>query len=827
MSKMSSVASPPKPARVGREGGLVLNDGADLRGLSFGRGLSSHHCSNSRQSPSDHFQTSRHEASQSSSSSDFNLPSSKKQKQKHVKVESLIETPSEAEKIQIKVPPNTMSSIHPESGHSAHPSLIVSTIGPSDAGYPCAQDNKTTELRRLKQELLAANSKIALQEQELAHTRVIKHTLDQALGSPSEADFGDREITEQTIAHLQSAFNASNHPFGQFQDAWNVQDDSQSDISDALSAGAYNRARGLWNQHSHLSSGMNTIEPSFDKQYDDSAQTSNSMTHDPTRLWGGSTHPAFATHGPLHTHRVLSGPLAGTYGFYSRSPDEQARFLQGPNTGARGSATQSNRGGTFVPSPSTLCSSFVSRPPSEAAPESPSLPTARSSSAFPPIGIYSMPSFHTRPVATALSPTATEFTTTITAGTPWATSLGGGSSLQTYVSPLEPLNYRRLLDKNVSCDWKYIVDKIVCNNDQQASIFLQQKLKVGMTEQKYDIVDAIVSKAYSLMINRFGNFLVQRCFEHGSPEQVVAIANAIRGHTLNLSMDPFGCHVIQKAFDCVPEEHKAVMVHELLCRIPETVIHRYACHVWQKLFELRWSGAPPQVMAKVNEALRGMWHEVALGETGSLVVQNIFENCVEEEKRLAIEEVLGKVDVLAHGQFGNWCIQHICEHGAPHDKGRAIEHVLHFAVDYSMDQFASKIVEKCLKIGGSEFLDRYLSRVCIGRADRPRMPLIDIAGDQYGNYLIQWILMNAATHQREIVASHIRKHMVSLRGSKFGSRVAMLCCNPSHATRPGPGTGMHVGRFNQFNEERFPSNGPSGGRLNRGNQWGSAYTPFR
>jgi hypothetical protein len=35
----------------------------------------------------------------------------------------------------------------------------------------------TVELLRLKQELLAANSKIALQEQELAQTRVIKHTL--------------------------------------------------------------------------------------------------------------------------------------------------------------------------------------------------------------------------------------------------------------------------------------------------------------------------------------------------------------------------------------------------------------------------------------------------------------------------------------------------------------------------------------------------------------------------------------------------------------------------------------------------------------------------
>lgn len=141
-----------------------------------------------------------------------------------------------------------------------------------------------------------------------------------------------------------------------------------------------------------------------------------------------------------------------------------------------------------------------------------------------------------------------------------------------------------------------------------------------------------MSQAYPLMVNRFGNFLVQRCFEHGTPEQVVAIANAIKGNTLSLSMDAFGCHVIQKAFDCVPEEHKAMMVHELLRRIPETVIHRYACHVWQKLFELRWNNEPPQIMTKVNEALRGMWHEVALGETGSLVVQNIFENCVEDEK---------------------------------------------------------------------------------------------------------------------------------------------------------------------------------------------------
>ncbi|KAL4903542.1 hypothetical protein BDW74DRAFT_41464 [Aspergillus multicolor] len=685
-------------------------------------------------------------------------------------------------------------------------------------------DPDASELLRLKQELQAANSKIALQEQELAQTRVIKHTLDQALGPPSEADFNGRDISEQTICNLQSAFNASIPTSHLLQDGWNTQEDSQSDISDALSAGAYNRARGFWGPPAQQVYGVGL---NADKTYVDNnlSLPGTSFGQDSSRFWGPSpTAPAIPATNSFQPHRVLSGPSTAPCSFDGPFSEDQGRCLQSSGFGPRPPTAQPTRIGSCFPGAGSPWGTFA---PSSADSQGSRSPPSKPNSTYQHVGLYPLPPYHQRAVAPPLSPTATEFSTPSGNSVPWATSSVGGNSIQTYISPLEPLNYRRLLDKNVSCDWKYIVDKIVCNNDQQASIFLQQKLKVGTTEQKFDIIEAIIQQAYSLMVNRFGNFLVQRCFEHGIPEQIIAIANAIKGNTLSLSMDPFGCHVVQKAFDCVPEEHKAVMVHELLRRIPETVIHRYACHVWQKLFELRWSGEPPQIMAKVNEALRGMWHEVALGETGSLVVQNIFENCVEDEKRPAIEEVLAKIDVLAHGQFGNWCIQHICEHGAPHDKSRAIEHIILWAVDYSMDQFASKIVEKCLKIGGSEFLDRYLSRVCTGRTDRPRMPLIDIAGDQYGNYLVQWILMNAAPHQRELVATHIRKHMVSLRGSKFGSRVAMLCCNLSHTTRPGPGTGVQIGRFNNFNDDRFQAPNQHGGRFSRGNQWNPSYPPFR
>ncbi|KAF5867223.1 hypothetical protein ETB97_004144 [Aspergillus alliaceus] len=646
MSLLSS-GSPTVGRRV--QAKALSNNG---RKISFGREASSHKHLHASSSPPDPLISSKLGNFQPSVSEDNDVPTNKKQKLEHSKPISLARD-SEMEKLLTRLSPkpqtpgiklSTSQTSHDRQKHTLEscceslgglsgtnkstsflPLASISEPVPlfsQDLAPLDATDTDTSEVLRLKKELFAANSKIALQEQELAQTRVIKQTLDQALGPPSEADFNGREVTEQTISNLQNAFNASNPTFSQLQDGWSGQDDSQSDVSEALSAGAYSRSRGFWITPIQQGFSMNIATPATEKTYSDPMSVpNNSFNQDLSRSWGNPPpNTGVSGNTTFHSQRVFSGPLNGTCDF----------------------------------------------------------------------------------------------------------------------------------------DARLSVDKIVCNNDQQASIFLQQKLKVGTSEQKYEIIEAIVHQAYPLMINRFGNFLVQRCFEHGTSEQIAAIANAIKGNTLSLSMDPFGCHVIQKAFDCVPEEHKAVMVHELLRRIPETVIHRYACHVWQKLFELRWSGEPPQIMAKVNEALRGMWHEVALGETGSLVVQNIFENCVEDEKRPAIEEVLAKVDLLAHGQFGNWCIQHICEHGASHDKNRAIEHILLWAVDYSMDQFASKIVEKCLKIGGSEFLDRYLTRVCTGRTDRPRMPLIDIAGDQYGNYLIQWILMNAAPHQRELVASHIR-----------------------------------------------------------------------
>ena len=497
------------------------------------------------------------------------------------------------------------------------------------------------EVLRLKIELERARGKIARMDQELTQTRITKHTIEQAIGGTSESEFlpmGQPGIsTDQRLGGVHNGINLQARPQYMQESNWAAQEDNESNHSDAMSTSAYSARGGpsgpFW--------GNNGRAPYPNYGLGPGMQGFQSMNNGfPGNAWmGRGMQPPFHDDGASYNQGMPNFRQ-------DRGAPELGHMADGLGRGGFRGGRLMGRNNTF-PYASSNSSYDGMAPPTQYGSVAGMGGGVGNSMGGPmAMGAGGGMSYQPQPIGTPLSPFAPEFTSnnrqynndvsSLTSPKGPRAKLTGREAIavegQTFLPTTEPLNYRRLLDRTVNCNWKYIVDKIVCNNDQQASIFLQQKLKVGTTEQKYDIVEAIVAQAYPLMVNRFGNFLVQRCFEHGTPEQVIKIAEAIRGNTLNLSMDAFGCHVVQKAFDSVPEDYKAIMVHELLRRIPETVIHRYACHVWQKLFELRWTESPPQIMKYVNEALRGMWHEVALGETGSLVVQNIFENCLEEDK---------------------------------------------------------------------------------------------------------------------------------------------------------------------------------------------------
>jgi pumilio RNA-binding family len=56
----------------------------------------------------------------------------------------------------------------------------------------------------------------------------------------------------------------------------------------------------------------------------------------------------------------------------------------------------------------------------------------------------------------------------------------------------------------------------------------------------------VLPHAQSLMTDVFGNYVIQKLFDHGGPDQREALASFLVGHAVQLSLQMYGCRVVQK-----------------------------------------------------------------------------------------------------------------------------------------------------------------------------------------------------------------------------------------------------------------------------------------
>jgi pumilio RNA-binding family len=52
------------------------------------------------------------------------------------------------------------------------------------------------------------------------------------------------------------------------------------------------------------------------------------------------------------------------------------------------------------------------------------------------------------------------------------------------------------------------------------------------------------------MTDVFGNYVIQKLFDHGGPDQREALASFLVGHAVQLSLQMYGCRVVQKVRHC-------------------------------------------------------------------------------------------------------------------------------------------------------------------------------------------------------------------------------------------------------------------------------------
>jgi hypothetical protein len=98
--------------------------------------------------------------------------------------------------------------------------------------------------------------------------------------------------------------------------------------------------------------------------------------------------------------------------------------------------------------------------------------------------------------------------------------------------------------------------------DQHGSRFIQQRLEVCNDAEKQLVFEEILPVANPLMIDVFGNYVLQKLFEYGTPEQCEALALLVTGQAVDLSMQMYGCRVVQKAMEYANTQRLLTLVSE-------------------------------------------------------------------------------------------------------------------------------------------------------------------------------------------------------------------------------------------------------------------------
>lgn len=260
------------------------------------------------------------------------------------------------------------------------------------------------EMARLKQQLDDAKDEIARQKKELDQTRIMKHTLHQAIGSSADTQVKPQDMG---IGPKNPPTSPPGRTSGSHQDHhW----DTRSVMSEGTSIDNFNTAQQVWGQPGRPAFNAGLPTP-INQQYQGSAPAWGQPS---TRPWGNRTIPNSLQplvvpqqQQQLLQSRTFSGPTSPV------SSNEYGQFQPGP--GLRRSNTQ-NRAASFYPQArdtnwdvfggvGSLDGMSIAMNPSNT---------------YQAIGMYPAPvPYQPRPIGTPLSPEAAEFRTGQASTNPW------------------------------------------------------------------------------------------------------------------------------------------------------------------------------------------------------------------------------------------------------------------------------------------------------------------------------------------------------------------------------------------------------------------------
>ncbi|EDK46432.1 hypothetical protein LELG_04613 [Lodderomyces elongisporus NRRL YB-4239] len=290
------------------------------------------------------------------------------------------------------------------------------------------------------------------------------------------------------------------------------------------------------------------------------------------------------------------------------------------------------------------------------------------------------------------------------------------------------------------------------------------------------------------MTDVFGNYVIQKYFEHDSKIQKLILLSHMVGHIYELSLQMYGCRVVQRALESLEDvDDQMKIIKELRDYILICSKDQNGNHVIQKSIE---KIHPFDKIRFILTSLENQIYHLSTHSYGCRVVQRLLEYSNKEDQKMIMQELNKYIYYLIQDQYGNYVIQHILEQGTPAEKEEVLTIVLGNVVTFSKHKFASNVIEKCIKHGDVQQRKRILHEVMLGNEAEDDIknskdnggenvevsddsPLALMMKDQYANYVIQKLVevLDSNYPEKKQLVLKLRQYLKQLSDmNNFGGK---------------------------------------------------------
>ncbi|CAB3397775.1 unnamed protein product [Caenorhabditis bovis] len=305
--------------------------------------------------------------------------------------------------------------------------------------------------------------------------------------------------------------------------------------------------------------------------------------------------------------------------------------------------------------------------------------------------------------------------------------------------------------------------------DQVGSRYIQHQIEHSDQVEKDEIFDEVLENCVELVDDIFGNYVIQKFFEHGEPRHWYGLVSALRGKIQRYAKKMYACRVLQKALEKVDEKLQLDILSEIRGQILECMEDQNGNHVVQKAVEK----VHPNHIQFIVDALLSKpdkVFEMSVHTYGCRVVQRVLEHCIPEQTKHVIERIHERFEEIVVDQYGNYVIQHVVVHGSEMDKMIIVDKISKNLYNYAIQKFSSNVIEKCFQKGTVQHKNMIVKSAC--RITEENLPVIVLMmKDQFGNYVVQKMFEEVTPEQRRELVQVTKPHIPYLRQFQYGKPI--------------------------------------------------------